>query len=127
MESWVCLSSSGLALGQLTLAMRVVWGQGHVVYLKDPEMFWEKVGGSLSLPLLPLTTFDVDIGDWARIESIRIVNGQVSQRNLFLPVGIDWYGIDSAIGSARGTLDEKKMTHTAVVMLCYVVLLGWNG
>lgn len=40
-------------------------------------MFWENVGGSLSLPLLPLQTFDIDIGDAARIESIRIVNGQV--------------------------------------------------
>lgn len=48
-----------------------------MVYLKDPEMFWENVGGSLSLPLLPLTTFDIDIGDAARIESIRIVDGQV--------------------------------------------------
>lgn len=51
--------------------------QGHVVYLKDPEVFWENVGGSLTLPLLPLQTFDIDIGDTARIESIRIVDGQV--------------------------------------------------
>jgi len=52
--------------------------QGHVVYLKDAEVFWENVGGSLSLPLLPLETFDVDMGEGARIESIRIVNGQVA-------------------------------------------------
>eukprot|EP00752_Nemacystus_decipiens_P001916 g1845.t1 len=55
-----------------------VKGQGHVVYLKDAEVFWENVGGSLSLPLLPLETFDVDMGEGARIESIRIVNGQVA-------------------------------------------------
>ncbi|CAN0474249.1 unnamed protein product, partial [Laminaria digitata] len=54
-----------------------VKGKGHVVYLKDPEVFWENVGGSLTLPLLPLQTFDIDIGDAARIESIRIVDGQV--------------------------------------------------
>ena len=48
-----------------------------MVYLKDPEVFWENVGGSLTLPLLPLQTFDIDIGDTARIESIRIVDGQV--------------------------------------------------
>lgn len=52
--------------------------QGHVVFLKDAEVFWENVGGSLSLPLLPLETFDVDMGEGARIESIRIVNGQVA-------------------------------------------------
>lgn len=51
--------------------------QGHVVFLKDPEVFWENVSGSLSLPLLPLTAFDIDVGDTARIESIRIVNGKV--------------------------------------------------
>ncbi|CBJ27995.1 expressed unknown protein [Ectocarpus siliculosus] len=55
-----------------------VKGKGHVVYLKDAEVFWENVGGSLSLPLLPLETFDVDMGEGARIESIRIVNGQVA-------------------------------------------------
>ncbi|CAM9827277.1 unnamed protein product [Ectocarpus fasciculatus] len=55
-----------------------VKGKGHVVYLKDAEVFWESVGGSLSLPLLPLETFDVDMGEGARIESIRIVNGQVA-------------------------------------------------
>ncbi|CAM9369492.1 unnamed protein product [Hapterophycus canaliculatus] len=55
-----------------------VRGQGHVVYLKDAEVFWENIGGSLSLPLLPLETFDVDMGEGARIESIRIVNGQVA-------------------------------------------------
>ncbi|CAM9280799.1 unnamed protein product [Scytosiphon promiscuus] len=55
-----------------------VKGQGHVVYLKDAEVFWENIGGSLSLPLLPLETFDVDMGEGARIESIRIVNGQVA-------------------------------------------------
>lgn len=49
-----------------------------MVYLKDAEVFWESVGGSLSLPLLPLETFDVDMGEGARIESIRIVNGQVA-------------------------------------------------
>lgn len=48
-----------------------------MVYLKDAEVFWENVGGSLTLPLLPLQTFDIDIGDGARIESIRIVDGQV--------------------------------------------------
>lgn len=52
--------------------------QGHVVYLKDAEVFWENIGGSLSLPLLSLETFDVDMGEGARIESIRIVNGQVA-------------------------------------------------
>ncbi|CAB1109384.1 unnamed protein product [Ectocarpus sp. CCAP 1310/34] len=55
-----------------------VKGKGHVVYLKDAEVFWENIGGSLSLPLLPLETFDVDMGEGARIESIRIVNGQVA-------------------------------------------------
>lgn len=55
-----------------------------MVYLKDPEVFWENVGGSLTLPLLPLTTFDIDIGDTARIESIRIVNGQVAIRARFV-------------------------------------------
>lgn len=60
----------------LFIAKRCVL-QGHVVFLKDPEVFWENVGGSLSLPLLPLQTFDIDIGDGARIESIRIVDGQV--------------------------------------------------
>lgn len=53
-----------------------------MVYLKDSEVFWENVGGSLSLPLVPLQTFDVDIGDGARIESIRIVNGKVRHNGL---------------------------------------------
>lgn len=57
--------------------------KGHVVYLKDSEVFWENVGGSLSLPLVPLQTFDVDIGDGARIESIRIVNGKVRHNGLW--------------------------------------------
>lgn len=78
-------SDVGLKISSVTInvLLRIyALDQGHIVYLKDPEVFWENVGGSLSLPLLPLTTFDVDIGDAARIESIRIVNGQVRAQSL---------------------------------------------
>ncbi|CAM9778737.1 unnamed protein product, partial [Discosporangium mesarthrocarpum] len=58
--------------------------KGHVVYLKDAEVFWENVGSSLTLPLVPLQSFDVDIGDHARIEKICIVNGEVDVRARFV-------------------------------------------
>ena len=71
-----------------------------MVYLKGSEVFWENVGGSLTLPLVPLQTFDVDIGDHARVESIRIVNSQVwlntdrraKTRNIVIVKGF-WCGV----------------------------------
>lgn len=36
---------------------------GHVLYFKDPSVYWGAPGGHVPLPMLPLQTFNIDLGD----------------------------------------------------------------
>lgn len=36
---------------------------GHVVHFKDPSVYWDTAGGHVPLPMLPLQSFNIDLGD----------------------------------------------------------------
>lgn len=40
-----------------------VSGDGHILYLKDPNIYWGTSGGHVPLPMLPQQTFTIDLGD----------------------------------------------------------------
>ncbi|CAM9282482.1 unnamed protein product [Choristocarpus tenellus] len=57
---------------------------GHVLYLKDPEVFWDAPVGHVPLPMPTLHNVDIDLGDRARIERLRINRGRISIQGRFV-------------------------------------------
>ncbi|CAM9718638.1 unnamed protein product [Discosporangium mesarthrocarpum] len=57
---------------------------GHILHLRDPEFWWTSAGGHFPIPMPPLHSIDVDLGDRARIERLRIGGGRMSLMGRFV-------------------------------------------
>ncbi|CAB1109738.1 unnamed protein product [Ectocarpus sp. CCAP 1310/34] len=57
---------------------------GHVLYFKGSSVYWGTPGGHVPLPMMPLQSFKIDLGDRARIEHLRISRGVLSVGGRFI-------------------------------------------
>ncbi|CAM9981794.1 unnamed protein product [Hapterophycus canaliculatus] len=57
---------------------------GHILHFKGSNIYWGTPGGHVPLPMLPLQSFNVDLGDRARIEHLRIAGGILSVGGRFI-------------------------------------------
>ncbi|CAM9426435.1 unnamed protein product [Scytosiphon promiscuus] len=57
---------------------------GHILHFKGSNVYWGTPGGHVPLPMLPLQSFNIDLGDRARIEHLRIAGGVLSVGGRFI-------------------------------------------